>query len=147
MWNNLLIFTNLDAKSLKKVKFCKEENRIFLLSLCKNKTFMDLQNNVSGLSTSVTDSFQVPTYLFFKGDERLGRNDAKVAGQAGKGESGLPLTQCILVKTASGATGNKSASVISFLLPQSGSVNRYKVRHINYKHSQYYKSQRSLQQI
>jgi len=38
------------------------------------------------------DSFPVPTYLFFKGDERLGRNDVKVAGQAGKGERkvGLP---------------------------------------------------------
>ena len=32
------------------------------------------------------DSFPVPTYLFFKGDERPGRNDVKVAGQAGKGE-------------------------------------------------------------
>ena len=32
------------------------------------------------------DSFPVPTYLFFKGNERLGRNDVKVAGQAGKGE-------------------------------------------------------------
>jgi len=27
-----------------------------------------------------------PYSLFFKGDERLGRNDVKVAGQAGKGE-------------------------------------------------------------
>ena len=36
--------------------------------------------------SSDTDSFPVPTYLFFKGDERLGRNDVKVAGQAGKGE-------------------------------------------------------------
>ena len=62
------------------------------------------------------DSFPVPTYLFFKGDERLGRNDVKVAGQAGKGEKkeaprfscGLPLMQCVLVKTASGATGNES---------------------------------------
>ena len=52
------------------------------------------------------DSFPVPTYLFFKGDERLGRNDVKVAGQAGKG--GLPLMQFVLVKTASGATGNES---------------------------------------
>ena len=34
----------------------------------------------------ITDSFPVPTYLFFKGNERLGRNDVKVAGQAGKGE-------------------------------------------------------------
>ena len=32
------------------------------------------------------DSFPVPTYLFFKGDERPGRNDVKVAGQAGKGD-------------------------------------------------------------
>ena len=31
-------------------------------------------------------SFPVPTYLFFKGYERLGKNDVKVAGQAGKGE-------------------------------------------------------------
>ena len=30
------------------------------------------------------DSFPVPTYLLFKGDERLGRNDVKVAGQTGK---------------------------------------------------------------
>ena len=43
------------------------------------------------------DSFPVPTYLFFKGDERPGRNDV-----------GLPLMQCVLVKTASGATGNES---------------------------------------
>ena len=35
---------------------------------------------------SGADSFPVPTYLFFKGDERPGRNDVKVAGQAGKGE-------------------------------------------------------------
>ena len=33
-----------------------------------------------------TDSFPVPTYLFFKGGERLGRNDVKVPGQAGKGK-------------------------------------------------------------
>ena len=52
------------------------------------------------------DSFPVPTYLFFKGNERLGRNDVKVAGQAGKGS--LPLMQRVLVKTASGATGNES---------------------------------------
>ena len=32
------------------------------------------------------DSFPVPTYLFFKDDERPGTNDVKVAGQAGKGE-------------------------------------------------------------
>ena len=37
--------------------------------------------------------------LFFKGDERLGRNDVRVAGQ------------CVLVKTASGATGNESGTV------------------------------------
>ena len=76
---------------------------------------MDLQNKVFGLSTSVTDSLPVPTYLFFKGDERLGRNDAKVAGQAGKGESGVPLTQCVLVKTASGATGNVDCMQSVFL--------------------------------
>ena len=35
---------------------------------------------------TATDSFPVPTYLFLKGDERLGRNDVKVAGQDGKGE-------------------------------------------------------------
>ena len=34
----------------------------------------------------MTDSVPVPTYLFFKGDERLGRNDVKVTGQAGKGK-------------------------------------------------------------
>ena len=63
------------------------------------------------------DSFPVPTYLFFKGNERLGRNDVKVAGQAEKGERfsprfscGLPLMQRVLVKTASGATGNESAT-------------------------------------
>ena len=39
-----------------------------------------------GCCGGVADSFPVPTYLFFKGDERLGRNDVKVAGQAGKGE-------------------------------------------------------------
>ena len=33
-----------------------------------------------------SDSFLVPTYLFMKDDERLGRNDVKVAGQAGKGK-------------------------------------------------------------
>ena len=60
-----------------------------------------------GGSAPRSDSFPVPTNLFFKGDERLGRNDVKVAGQAGKG--GLPLMQCVLVKTASGATGNESA--------------------------------------
>ena len=34
----------------------------------------------------------------------------KVAGQAGKGKrkEGLPLMQCVLVKTASRATGNES---------------------------------------
>ena len=37
-------------------------------------------------NATIPDSFPVPTYLFFKGDERLGRNDVKVAGQAGKGE-------------------------------------------------------------
>ena len=65
------------------------------------------------LPRSGSDSFPVPTNLFFKGDERLGRNDVKVAGQAGKGERfscGLPLMQCVLVKTASGATGNESGS-------------------------------------
>ena len=36
----------------------------------------------------------------------------KVAGQAGKG--GLPLMQCILVKTASEATGNESATARLF---------------------------------
>ena len=35
-------------------------------------------------------SFPVPTYLLFKGNERLGRNDVKVAGQAGKGERKAP---------------------------------------------------------
>ena len=39
-----------------------------------------------GKSSAITDSFPVPTYLFFKGDERLGGNDVKVAGQAGKGK-------------------------------------------------------------
>ena len=37
------------------------------------------------------DSFPVATYLFFKGDERPGRNDVKVAGQAGKGERKVGL--------------------------------------------------------
>ena len=68
---------------------------------------------------TVADSFPVPTYLFFKGNERLGRNDVKVAGQAGKGERkvaprfscGLPLMQRVLVKSASGATGNESDTV------------------------------------
>ena len=30
----------------------------------------------SGTDSQVADSFPVPTYLFFKGNERLGRNDA-----------------------------------------------------------------------
>ena len=43
------------------------------------------------------DSFPVPTYLLFKGDEGLGRNDVivKIAGYAGK-------------EAFSGATGNES---------------------------------------
>ena len=53
----------------------------------------------------------------FKGDDRLGRNDVKVAEQAGKGKrkfsSGLPLMQCVLVKTASGVTGNASGPALS----------------------------------
>ena len=40
-----------------------------------------------------SESFPVPTYLFFKGDERLGRNDVKVAGQAGKGERKVRSSQ------------------------------------------------------
>ena len=62
----------------------------------------------------ITDSFPVPTYLFFKGRERLGRNDVKVAGQAGKGKRfpcDFPLMQCVLVQTASGATGNESVLI------------------------------------
>ena len=44
--------------------------------------YTDQRNRLKNLA----DSFPVPTYLFFKGDERLGRNDVKVAGQAGKGK-------------------------------------------------------------
>ena len=40
-----------------------------------------------------SESFPVPTYLFFKGNERLGRNDVKVAGQAGKGERKVRSSQ------------------------------------------------------
>lgn len=36
-----------------------------------------------------SDSFTVPTYLFFKRDERLGGNDVNVAGQAGNGPQQL----------------------------------------------------------
>jgi len=44
-------------------------------------------------------------------EERLGRNDVmvKVAGDACY-SFGLPLMQCILIKTFPGATGNKSVS-------------------------------------
>jgi len=44
-------------------------------------------------------------------EERLGRNDVmvKVAGDA-RYSFGLPLMQCILIKTFPGATGNKSVS-------------------------------------
>ena len=59
------------------------------------------------------DSFPVPTYLFFKGDEILGRNDVKVEAQA---SWGLPLMQCVLVKTASRATGKESAVMPSDFL-------------------------------
>ncbi len=49
----------------------------------------------------------------------------EVAGQAGKGDekvasrfsSGLPLMQCVLVKTASGATGNVSELKCSSFAP------------------------------
>ena len=41
----------------------------------------------------------------------------KVAGQAGKGKRkfscGLPLMQCVLVKTASGAAGNESGGKVT----------------------------------
>ena len=46
----------------------------------------DIRNPSMRVNPTVPDSFPVPTYLFFKGDERPGRNDVKVAGQAGKGE-------------------------------------------------------------
>lgn len=62
-----------------------------------------------------SDSFPLPTYLFFKGDgrgdERLRRNECKgcVAGwEEQKNSSGLPLMQYVPFKTASGATGNVS---------------------------------------
>ena len=47
----------------------------------------------------------------FKGDERLGRNYVivKITEYAGKERKfGLPLIQCALVKSLSGATGNES---------------------------------------
>ena len=54
-------------------------------------------------------------YLLFKGGERLGRNDVtvKIAGYVGKHAKphkkfGLPLMQCAIVKSFSGATGKES---------------------------------------
>ena len=57
---------------------------LIALALIKvESVFIDDKSDLEG----EPDSFLVPTYLSFKGNERLGRNDVKkVAGQARKGD-------------------------------------------------------------
>ena len=71
----------------------------------------------------LTDSFPIPTYLLFKGSERLGRNDVIVKIAEGKVRTSLDAMR---IKSFLGATGNEcgwevstlSYNVLHLVLPQ-----------------------------
>ena len=64
---------------------------LIALALIKvESVFIDDKSDLEG----EPDSSPVPTYLSFKGNERLGRNDVKVAGQAGKGDFRAAFPWC-----------------------------------------------------